>query len=76
MLLIAFTAAPAFAANDGGGKKKAKKKAKMESKTAKCEPKDCDPGNCDPKDCDPKCCNYEEGTKTETCKPTQSCAGN
>ena len=73
MLLIAF-AAPSFATADIGGKKKAKKKAKVENRQDKCDPKDCTPPNCDPKDCDPKCCLYEEGTKTETCKPTQTCS--
>jgi len=46
LLAIALMTAPAFAAN--GGKKKAKKKARIECKKDKC---------CDPKDCskDTKC---------------------
>ena len=77
MVVIALMASPALA-SDGGGKKKAKKKAKMERKL-KCDPKDCDPSNCDPKNCDPKnCdpknCNFEEGVKEEKCAAT--CSGN
>lgn len=50
MLLIAFMSAPALASH-GGGKKKAKKKAKIECKTDKCDPKNCDPKCCDIKAC-------------------------
>ena len=63
MLVIALLSGSAFAANDIGGKKKARKKAKTECKIQKCDPKPCDPKNCDPKNCDPKC-------------PPASCAGN
>jgi len=56
-LLFALLAAPAFAAADGGGKKKAKKKAKTECR------KD---SSCDPKNCDPKNCDY-------TCSPSPAC---
>ena len=70
MLLIAFMAAPSFASN-GGGKKKAKKKAKVECKTDKCDPKDCDPKNCDPNCCDFKVCPKEE----KNCTPATTCSG-
>lgn len=68
VLFIAFMAAPVFAVT-GGGKKKAKKKAKVECKTDKCDPKDCDPKNCDPKNCDYPACPKEK------CAPTTNCAG-
>ena len=71
MLLFAFMAAPTLAANDGGGKKKARKKAKVECKTDQCDPKDCDPKNCDPKCCDYKSCSKEE----KKCTPTTACTG-
>ena len=69
MLLIAFMAAPAMAAN-GGGKKKAKNKATTECKKDKCDPKDCDLKKCDPKSCDYKAC-----PKKEKCTSTSTCAG-
>lgn len=69
MLLFAFMAAPSFATN-GGGKKKNKKKAKIECKTDKCEPKDCDP-----KHCDPKCCDFKDCSKVTKCSPATTCSG-
>ena len=69
MLLIAFMAGPSFASN-GDGKKKAKKKAKVECKVEKCDAK-----NCDPKNCDPKCCDYKECSKETKCTANTSCSG-
>ena len=63
-LLIALMAAPALALT-GGGKKKAKKKARVECKSDKCDPKDCDPRNCDYKDCQ----------KEEKCSQASACSG-
>lgn len=61
MIAITLMASPVLA---NGGKKKAKKKAKMEC-AKKCDPQNCDPKNCDPKDCtkDPKCVNMPGCTK-------------
>lgn len=64
MLVIALMAAPALASNDSG-KKKARKKAKVESKMDKC----------DPKNCDPKCCDYKACPKEEKCLPATACSG-
>lgn len=64
MVLIAFMAAPSFA-NNGGGKKKAKKKAKTECKVSKCDPKNCDPG----------CCDYKECLKQTKCTLPATCSG-
>ena len=75
LTLMAFLASPALAAN-GGGKKKAKKKARTECKVENCDPKDCDPKNCDPKNCDPKCLDLSASTKEAKCTPTPACAGN
>ena len=68
-LLIAFMAAPALAF-DGGAKKKTKKKAKVECKMDKCDPRDCDPKNCDP-----TCCDYKACPKEAKCTPTTGCSG-
>ena len=65
-LLIALMAAPAFATEDGG-KRKAKKQARLEAKKAKAK-KD----NCDPKNCDPNCCDYCPKTN---CEEAASCSG-
>lgn len=74
ILATGLMASPAFAAN-GGGKKKARKKAKLEHKMDK----QCDPQCCDPKCCDPKTCEFRsEETKAcsgeEKCNPS-SCSG-
>ncbi len=75
LMAIALVSGFALAANDGGGKKKARKKAKSECKVEDCDPKNCDPKNCDPKNCDPKNCNYTSGTAETKCPPA-SCSGN
>ena len=75
ILAVTLMSSPAFAANDDGGKKKAKKKAKVECTKDKC----CDPANCDPTKCDPKCCDLSactKGTKEQKCTPSTSCAAN
>ncbi len=61
-----------MAASDGGGKKKAKKKARVECK----KDSSCDPKNCDPKNCDPKNCQYPTCPKDEKCSATTECSGN
>ncbi len=71
ILAVSLMASPAFAANDGG-KKKAKKRAKVECKKDKC----CDPTNCDPGKCDPTCCELSACTKDQKCTPTTACSGN
>ena len=69
-------------ASTDGGKKKARKKAKIECKkdsscdVKNCDPKNCDPKNCDPKNCDPKNCPYPSGTKDEKCSTASTCSGN
>jgi hypothetical protein len=68
-LLMSFLAGPALATN-GGGKKKAKKKANVECKADKCDPKDCDPKNCDP-----KCCDYKACPAEEKCAAATACKG-
>lgn len=50
VLFIALMAPFIYASYDNGGKKKAKKKAKVECK------KDIKDSNCDPKDCCPPVC--------------------
>jgi len=75
MLAIALMSSPAFAEN--GGKKKAKKKAKIECKKDNC----CDPNCCDPKCCDLKSYQPKEGepktgSKDVQCTPAPSCTGN
>ena len=71
ILAVTLMASPAFAAN-GGGKKKAKRKAKIECT----KDKTCDSKDCDPKSCDPKCCDYKACVKDEKCTSTSTCAGN
>jgi hypothetical protein len=80
LIAIALTSGVAFAANDGGGKKKNKKKAKTECKVQNCDPKNCDPKNCDPKNCDPRNCNPKciempTASAQTKCVPA-SCPGN
>lgn len=76
ILAVSVMSLPAIAANDGG-KKKARKKAKIESKQDKsCDVKTCDPKNCDPKDCDPKNCPYPSCPKDEKCSTVSTCSGN
>jgi len=80
-LLVAILAAsllslPAMASNDGG-KKKARKKAKIECKKDKpCNIKNCDPKNCDPRNCDPKNCQYPSCPKDEKCSEASKCPSN
>ena len=71
LIAIALVSGTALAANDGGGKKKARKKAKTECKIQNCDPKNCDPKNCDPKQCDPKKC----GPKAEVKDCSSTCTG-
>jgi hypothetical protein len=74
ILAVALFSFPALAAN-GGGKKKAKKKARTECKNTKSsEVKKCDPQNCDPQCCDPKCCDFSAGAAEAKCSPAPSCA--
>ena len=61
VLIIAFMVSPAFASN-GGGKKKAKKKAQTECRRDEA----CDPKNCSKDD---KCCDYRNCKKDEKCPP-------
>ncbi len=75
LVLIAFMSTPALASN-GGGKKKAKKKAKTECTVDNCDPKNCDPKNCDPKKCDPKCLDLSTCSQEVKCSPTTTSAGN
>ena len=70
ILALTLMASPSLAANDGG-KKKSKKKARVECTKDKC----CDPRNCDSKSCDPKNCNYPP-SKDVKCRPTVNCTGN
>jgi len=63
ILAVGLLASPALAAN-GGGKKKAKKKAKIECKKDK---------TCDPKCCDPKTCDLKDCSKEEKCLPMPTC---
>jgi len=70
ILAVSLMATPAFAANDGG-KKKAKKQAKVECRKDKC----CDPKNCDPGQCDPACCDLSTCTKDQKCNPAPGCTG-
>ena len=53
-MAIALVSGTALASHDGGGKKKARKKAKTECKVQNCDPKNCDPKDCDPKKCESK----------------------
>ena len=65
ILALTLMASPVLAAN-GGGKKKAKKKARIECK----KDKSCDIKNCDPKNCDPTCCPFPTCSKQEKCLTT------
>ena len=76
ILAVSLLSLPAIAANDGG-KKKARKKAKIEcKKDSSCDVKNCDPKNCDPKNCDPKNCPYPSCTKGEKCSTASTCSNN
>ena len=81
ILAVSLLSLPAMASNDGG-KKKAKKKAKVECKkdsscdVKKCDPKNCDPKNCDPKNCDPKNCQYTSCVKDEKCSKVSTPSNN
>ena len=66
ILAVSLLSLPAMASNDGG-KKKARKKAKIECK------KD---NSCDPKNCDPKNCQYPSDSKDEKCSVASKCPGN
>ncbi len=80
ILAVSLMSLPAMASNDGG-KKKARKKAKIECKKDNscdlkiCDPKNCDPKNCDPKNCDPKNCQYPSDNKGEKCSEASKCPG-
>ncbi len=77
ILAVGLLSLPAIAANDGGGKKKARKKAKMECKKDNtCEVKNCDPKNCDPKNCDPRVCPFPICVKEKDCSTATGCSGN
>ena len=78
ILAVSLLSLPAMASNDGG-KKKARKKAKVEcKKDNSCDPKNCDPKNCDPKNCDPKNCPFPpcplQGQ--EKCSEASKCTDN
>ena len=81
ILAVILMSLPSIASTDGG-KKKARKKAKIECKkdsscdVKNCDPKNCDPKNCDPKNCDPKNCPYPSCTKDEKCSTVSTCSGN
>jgi hypothetical protein len=76
ILAVSLMSLPAMASTDGG-KKKARKKAKIEcKKDNSCDPKNCDPKNCDPKNCDPKNCQYTSVSKDEKCAEASKCTGN
>jgi hypothetical protein len=81
ILAVSLLSLPAIASNDGG-KKKAKKKAKVECKkdsscdVKNCDPKNCDPKNCDPKNCDPKNCQYTSCVKDEKCSKVSTTSNN
>jgi hypothetical protein len=68
MLAIALMTSPALYAANGGGKKKAKKTAKTECKTARPGDKSCDPAKCDP-----TCCDMPACPKDKKCTPTPVC---
>ena len=81
ILAVSLLSLPVMASNDGG-KKKARKKAKIECKkdsscdVKNCDPKNCDPKNCDPKNCDPKNCQYPSDSKDEKCSAASTCSNN
>ena len=71
ILAVILMSLPSMASTDGG-KKKARKKAKIEcKKDSSCEVKSCDPKNCDPKNCP-----YPSCTKDEKCATASTCSGN
>lgn len=70
ILAVGLISSLAIAAN-GGGKKKGKKKAKMECK----QDKNCDVKNCDLKNCDPTVCPYPVCEKDEKCPTEKNCSG-
>ena len=82
ILAVSLLSLPAAASTDGGGKKKARKKAKTEMKkdnscdVKQCDPKNCDPKNCDPKNCDPKNCPYPTCVKEEKCSKPSTASNN
>lgn len=65
VLAIALMASPAYA---DGGKKKARKKARIECKDKCCDTKSCTK--------DDKCCDLTDCKKDSKCPPTPSCSGN
>ena len=81
ILAVSLLSLPVMASTDGG-KKKARKKAKIECKKdnscdpKNCDPKNCDPKNCDPKNCDPKNCQYPSDSKEGKCPEASKCTGN
>ena len=76
ILAVILMSLPSMASTDGG-KKKARKKAKIEcKKDNSCDVKNCDPKNCDPKNCDPKNCPYPSSAKDEKCSTASTCSGN
>lgn len=75
MLAVSLLSLPAIASYVGGGKKKAKKKARTEcKKDNSCDPKNCDPKNCD-KNCDPRNCQYPVCSKEEKCSASTESPG-
>ena len=76
ILAVILLSLPSMASTDGG-KKKARKKAKIEcKKDSSSDVKNCDPKNSDPKNCDPKNCPYPSCTKDEKCSTASTCSGN
>ena len=74
ILAVSLLSLSAAASNDGG-KKKARKKAKIECKKDNtCDLKNCDPKDCDPSNCDPKNCPFPCPKDTK-CPPTPACSG-
>lgn len=71
ILAVILMSLPAVASTDGG-KKKARKKAKIECK----KDNSCDVKNCDPKNCDPKVCPYPTCVKEEKCSAAETCTDN
>lgn len=71
ILAVILMSLPSMASTDGG-KKKARKKAKIECK----KDNSCDVKNCDPKNCDPKNCPYPSCAKDEKCSTASTCSGN
>lgn len=74
MMAIALFAGVAFATNDGGGKKKARKKAKTECKKENCPPKCCNPQSCNPGTCAPgsgnsNCVDMKSAMEKGQCPP-------